>query len=241
MPLFKRYRRKHSLILFLFMAVSIYGSLYSFYYLETNLRPNLISIAEVRTKKIATEAINDAVSKKIAEETDYRNLLDIKLDSQGRVSYAQLNFSEVSRIAAETTIRVQNTLNAIEKEVIRIPIGQAFNSTILSQYGPTIPITIVPQGAAYTNVDWRFEEAGINQTLHVVFVEVKADVKIVIPFDTKNTQVVTRIPIAYALYVGNVPQFYYNGRGLPQGTEGGGDSPSVKPPNIFPPIQIMGN
>lgn len=239
MPLFRNYKRKHSIILFVLLVASIYTGLYAFYFVETNLRPNLMSIAEIRTKKIATEAINDAVSKKIAEETDYRNLLDIQLDSTGRVSYAQLNFSEVSRIAAETTIRVQNTLNIIEKEVIRIPLGMAVNSTILSQYGPTIPITIVPQGAAFTNVDWSFEEAGINQTLHVIYVEVRAEVKVVIPFDTKNTIVVTRIPIAYALYIGNVPQFYYNGRGIPQG-DGVGESPGVKPPSIFPPIQIQG-
>ncbi len=240
MVFFSKRQRRRSIIVFLVLAISIYGGIYSFYFVETRLRPNLITIAEMRTKKIATEAINDAIGKKIAEETDYRTLMDIQLDSQGRVAYAQLNFSEVSRIAAATVTRVQNVLNNIEKEVIQIPIGLALNSTILAQYGPTMPVTIVPQGAAHINIDWSFEEAGINQTLHVVYVDIRADVRVVIPFSTTPSQIVSRIPIAYALYVGNVPQFYYNGRGLPTGdnTEGGS---AVNPPNIFPPLQIQGN
>jgi len=239
MPFFRSATKRRTFILFLMIAVSIYAGLYSFYFVETKLRPNLTKIAETRTKKIVTEAINDAVSKRIAEETDYNKLLDVKLDSQGRVSYAQLNFSEVTRIAAQTTIRVQNTLKAIEKEIIRIPLGMVFDSAILSQYGPTIPITIVPQGSAYTNIDWSFEEAGINQTLHVVYVEVNAYALVIIPFDTKPVQITTKIPIAYALYIGNVPQFYYNGQGVPAGNENSGNS-MVNPPNIFPPIQIQG-
>ncbi|OEF95631.1 sporulation protein YunB [Desulfuribacillus alkaliarsenatis] len=241
MPFFRLSKTKRrSIIVFVFLVITMYFAITAFYYVETNLRPNLISIAEIRAKKIATEAINDAISKKIAEETDYQRLLDIQIDNQGRVSFAQLNFTEVSRISSSTTIRVQNTLNMIEREVIRLPLGMAFNSAILSQYGPTIPITIVPQGAAFSDVKWSFEDAGINQTLHVIYIDIRAMVKIVIPFDTKETVIETRLPIAYSLYIGEVPQFFYDGRGIPIG-EGSGEGSGVRPkaPNIFPPIQLQ--
>lgn len=234
-------RNRRSIIVFLVLSVFLYTVGYTFYFVETQFRPNLITLAEMRTRKLATEAINDAIGKKIAEETDYRNLLDVQLDQQGRVAYAQLNFSEVTRISAATMARVQNVLNNVQKEVLRLPLGMAINSAILSQYGPTIPITIIPQGTAYVNIDWSFEEAGINQTLHVIYIDIRADVRVVIPFSTTITRVTTRVPIAYALYIGNVPQFYYNGNGAPmgQGTDKGGTV--VNPPNIFPPIQIQGN
>ncbi|NLY53148.1 MAG: sporulation protein YunB [Firmicutes bacterium] len=174
--------------------------------LDRNLRPTLEAIAEARAKVIATQAINDAINTKIAQEIKYGLLITVHTDYNGKPSWAQVNTMEVNRIVAATTMRVQEILGTIRGEVLRIPLGQAFNSQLFANMGPRIPFTIVPVGTVNVEVTDAFEQAGINQTRHKIYLEVFTDVQIVIPFVTRTVQVHSKVPIADVTYLGDVPQ-----------------------------------
>ncbi len=188
------------IVLFLFLALQ------TLLLLDRNLRPTLEAIAEARAKVIATQAINDAINTKIAQEIKYGLLITVHTDYNGRPSWAQVNTTEVNRIVAATIMRVQETLAAIRGEVLYIPLGQAFNSQLLANMGPRIPFTIVPVGTVNVEVTDAFEQAGINQTRHKIYLEVYTDVQIVIPFVTRTVQVHSQVPIADVTYLGDVPQ-----------------------------------
>lgn len=174
--------------------------------LDRNLRPSLEAIAAARAKVIATQAINDAISTKIAQEIKYGLLITVHTDFNGKPSWAQVNTMEVNRIVAATTLRVQESLTAIRGEIVRIPLGQAFHSEFLSSMGPKIPFTIIPVGTVNVEVTDAFEQAGINQTRHKIYLEVYTDVQIVIPFVTSTVGVTSQVPIADVTYLGEVPQ-----------------------------------
>lgn len=78
----------------------------------------------------------------------------------------------------------------------------------------------------------EIREAGINMVHINVFIEIQAKVQVVIPFTTEPTIVTTQIPITQALFMGEVPQFYFKGSGIPE--EGNG-------PTFLPPFQLDGN
>ena len=61
-----------------------------------------------------------------------------------------------------------------------------------------------------------FQQAGINQTRHRLYLNVFSQVKIIIPLVTDNIEVAAQVPIAETIIVGEVPQTYLNldlGRG----------------------------
>ncbi|WCK53812.1 sporulation protein YunB [Aneurinibacillus sp. Ricciae_BoGa-3] len=134
----------------------------------------------------------------------------------------------------ETTNRVTNTLDDMEQVPQTIPLGQVLGSNLLSQLGPSIPITLIPYGTVQVDLETKMQEAGINMVLITVVVVIQAKVKIVIPFSTEPAYVKSEIPISNALIVGNVPQFYYDGNGKAIGSE----VPGVPAPNIVPPVKI---
>jgi sporulation protein YunB len=111
---------------------------------------------------------------------------------------------------AETTIRVQDALKAIRGEIIYIPLGQAIDSHLLANYGPRIPVRLVPIGRVNTNVIDVFESAGINQTRHKVYLDIHAEVTVVIPFVSSVIEVVTSVPLADNVYIGAVPDTVIN-------------------------------
>lgn len=199
-----RISTKQKLAVYIILVVFL--ALQTLFLLDRNLRPTLEAIAEARAKVIATQAINDAINTKIAQEIKYGLLITVHTDHNGKPSWAQVNTMEVNRIVAATTMRVQETLGGIRGEVLRIPLGQAFNSQLLANTGPRIPFTIVPVGTVNVEVTDAFEQAGINQTRHKIYLEVYTDVQIVIPFVTRTVQVHSQVPIADVTYLGDVPQ-----------------------------------
>lgn len=201
-------RRLRRTRLFVLAAICIMAGLVMF--VDTQLRPTLQTIAEARAKVIATHAINDAINTKVAQDIKYGLLITVHTDHNGRPAWAQVNTMEVNRIVAATTTRVQDTLEHLKGEVVSIPLGQAFASPIMANFGPRIPFTLVPVGTVNVEVTDAFESAGINQTRHKIYLEVFTDVQIIIPFITKSIQVHSQIPIADVTYLGDVPQTVVN-------------------------------
>lgn len=179
-----------------------------FLFVEKNLKPTLLAIAEAKATVVATQAINDVINEQISPNLDPQNLVNVKLDNRGRVVLIQPNTMEFNRLAADTTIKVQDTLQKISDEKIQIPLGQVFGSQLLASLGPKITVTIIPIGTVQVKVFDKFEQAGINQTRHMVYLVATTEVRIVVPLVSKSTSVNTQMPIAEYVVVGEVPSTY---------------------------------
>ena len=201
----RRLRLNPRLIIFIILIVIILLFIQIFLFVESNLRPTLLAIAEARAKIIAFDAINQAINEKVAQEIRYNDLIEVEKDRDGKIAMTQINTMEVNRIQAETVRRVQGTLQNIEGEIVRIPIGQVLGSQILAYYGPKVPVTLIPIGTVHVDISHSFSEAGINQTRHKIYLEVFADVQFVVPFISAEREVKTAIPIADTIYMGDVP------------------------------------
>jgi sporulation protein YunB len=196
--------------MFLFLVLFIYLAIRSFVVIESNLRPTIVAIAEARAKVLATQAINSAIDKHIAQESRYEHLIFIHKDYQGNVVMAEVNNMEVARIQTLTTMNVQSALKDLQAERIRIPLGQALGSEILANFGPRIPITLVPIGTVTAEIKQSFESGGINIVSHQVGIDITASVQIIIPFVSTEVNVRTFTPIVTATYFGKVPDTVIN-------------------------------
>ena len=74
----------------------------------------------------------------------------------------------------------------------------------------TISASILPVGAVEVNVVEAFEEAGINQTRHKIFIDVKTWMKIAVPLVSSSIEVSTQIPVTETIIIGNVPSTIIN-------------------------------
>ncbi len=201
-----------SLMFFLLLTVLLFLSIRVFLVVEKNFRSVIITLAEVRADILATEAINIAISETIARDILYKDLVFLQKDREGRVVVAQVNTMEINRLIAETTISIQNALQGLKGETIHIPLGQALGSHLLAGHGPRIPVRMIPVGRVNTNVIDVFEEAGINQTRHKIYLDIHVEVQIVIPFVSSVVEVVTVVPLTDNIYIGEVPETVINMR-----------------------------
>lgn len=212
------------------LVIIIVITIPTFVFVERNLREPLMHVAKIRVKQIATQAINEAITEQVAQQAQTEELIDWKMDSNGKISGFMLNYSEHMKITSATIETVQNSLSDLQEIPEHIPIGHAFNSALISNYGPKIPVTFEPLGAVKVELNTREKNAAINMVLVEVYIKVITEISIIIPFDTDPELVEAEIPISYLLVVGDVPMYYYDSTGKPVG-----DS-APQAPNISVPL-----
>jgi sporulation protein YunB len=179
-----------------------------FWQVETNLKPALMAIAETKAKAVATETINNIITNQISSMIDPKALVNINLDDRGRVVFIQPNTLELNRLSSNSAVSIQKALKEMGSQKIFIPLGQVSGSQIFAAAGPRIPITIIPMGTVEVKVVDTFEQAGINQTRHMIYLAVLTKVRIVIPLVSKSSEISSQIPAAEYIIVGEVPNTY---------------------------------
>ncbi|WP_048601746.1 sporulation protein YunB [Rubeoparvulum massiliense] len=199
---------------------------------EQQLRPQLMTIAKSRVKQIATEALNASINKKIAENINYLDMIQIERDESEMIRNVILDYSKLARVAGEATATVESTIGAIKKERLELPLGQALNSNILAQLGPKLPIIIEPRGNVKVDITRELENAGINMVLLSIYMQFTVEIRVILPFATEPEVITSQIPIHFSLIVGEVPHIYLNYGD--QGSGGGNTQIPLQSPISIP-------
>lgn len=193
------------IVLIVMFIVSIQG----FFYVERNIEPALKEIAQTYVKQIASLTISDAIAHNLNNETDQNHdVVVFEKNDEGKIVLITIDQAKQAQIVTAVTERANQELKELANKPIKIPLGQAFNSNILAQLGPLVPITLIPVGAAKADISIELEEAGINVVTITVYLKIQADVRIVIPFSSDEAVVSTSLPIDFIVLPGEVPNVY---------------------------------
>jgi len=206
----RRSRGRKIIVITLFVIIGLF---ILFIVAEKRVEPTLMLIAQSKADQVAKLAITDAVTKRLTQQgVDFNEIVIMEKDGEGSIKAVNFNFKEYSRIVGETTARIQNRLKEFEQENVKttIPLGLATKNVFLEHLGPDIPVSFVPIGAVKTRLETRLKQAGINMVLVTVYIYIEVDLRVIIPFATKQQTVTTEIPITEALIVGKVPNYLYN-------------------------------
>ncbi|GGA35020.1 hypothetical protein GCM10010917_20300 [Paenibacillus physcomitrellae] len=201
-----------------------------FNYVERRMDGPLMELAKIRLKQIATESLNEAISEQVANGKQYGNLVDWKTDANGKITGFVLNYKSHMEITSDTVQTVKRTLDRVSKLNEKIPLGQALGSTIIASFGPRIPIRMEPQSDVKVDLNTRKQDAGINTILVEVYLHIRTEVSVVVPFNMGPQVVETDIPVSYLMVVGDVPMYYYDNKGQPVG-ENGANAPNIALPS----------
>lgn len=176
--------------------------------MEQNLSQTLLDMAFARAYSMAVETINRAVKQAMAQGVTYEELIDAQMDAQGRVSMLRANTMRMNELASQTALLAERELGSAENQVVEIPLGAALGVSFLSGLGPRLEVQILPVGAVHTSFDTEFETAGINQTRHKIFLNLRATVSLIVPTGSQLVEVTSTVPIAESIIVGEVPDSF---------------------------------
>lgn len=177
---------------------------------DMRIKGSVLEIAQSEAQIQAIEIVNQAVNDKIVAVTDYQDIVSIHKDNQGRIIMIQANTVILNQIMANTVREVTASLKGLAGQTISIPLGQVTGSVLLAAYGPRLNVRVIPAKQVTVEVENRFEQAGINQTRHLIYFKINSRIKIAVPLVDKEIQVANTIPLADTIIVGSVPDTYLN-------------------------------
>lgn len=206
----KRRRKIVQKIVAIFMAMVIVALAIALWVYWKSMTPTILDIAQVQVKAQTTQAVNEAVLS-VLQGVDYADFVTVEKNSQNEVVLITANSNSVNQLARTASIVTQGKINTLFQQAISIPLGTLSGIPLLSQLGPDVNIVIDPVGTVQCSFVSHFETAGINQTLHRIYLNVSSTVDVIIPSSHQVVQIDTPILVCETVIVGKVPDTFLQG------------------------------
>ena len=191
----------------LFVLVIVFFAL--FFMLRSKYRLVIEDLAQTQVKNTTSDLTNDAIAKQIAAgDIQYDRIVFFEKDLDGRITALKTNMSEVNRLKTDILNIINDEILALDHSDIGIPLGSLFFPELLSGKGPAIPVHILSIRNSDANFVSHFSQAGINQTLHRLNMEVSIDVAVLVLGQTSSFTMSSEVVVAETIIVGDVPQTF---------------------------------
>ena len=204
---FKRNKKIKRKAVCIFFCLSAF-ILILFFYFQRNATRVLISISEATMRASTTIAVNDAVYYTLSDEMRYEDLVTVNKDTTGNIVSVSANSLKINKIARDTASISQSNLKNLSLNGIPVPLGALTGIEAFAGLGPSIQFRIIPVSSVSCDFSSKFESVGINQTKHSIYLNVIADVSIVMPSRTENFAVTTDILVGESVIIGKIPDTY---------------------------------
>lgn len=196
-----------------FVLVLAISLIISFIYADFRLKSAILEIAKSRAQVMQSERISHIVNEQVVAQVNYQDIVEIHKDNQGRIVLIQPNTIILNKMMTNTVTEVSASLNNMEEQSLEIPLGEITGSKILAGYGPRMTVRIIPVGQVHVSVLNKFDQAGINQTRHLIYFNIENTIKVAVPFLDEEVQVSAVVPLAETIIVGTVPDTYVGWNG----------------------------
>ena len=180
-----------------------------FLFFRHKYRLIISGLAETQVRNATSDLINDAIDKQIENANiQYDRIVFFEKDLNGRITALKTNMSEVNRLKTDILNIINDEILALDTSDLGIPIGSLILPEFLSGKGPDIPVRILSIRNSDASFSSDFTEAGINQTLQKLNMEVSVDVAVLVLGQTNYFTVSSQVVVAETIIVGQVPDTF---------------------------------
>ena len=166
-------------------------------------------LAETKVKNSTSDLINDAIDHQIEDGSiQYDRIVYFEKDLDGQITALKTNMIEVNRLKTAILNLINDEILALDSEELGIPIGSLILPEVFAGRGPDIPINIISIRNSEGAFSSHFIEAGINQTLQKIVMDISVDVSVLVLGKTASFTINSQVVVAETVIVGKVPDTY---------------------------------
>ena len=186
----------------------------AFLFLRSRYRLVIQDLAQTQVRNSTSDLTNDAIARQISEgKIQYDRIVYFEKDLNGRITALKTNIGEVNHLKTDILNIINDEILALDTSDIGIPIGSLILPEFFSGKGPGIPVHILSIRNSDAVFSSHFSQAGINQTLHQLVMEVQVDVAVLVLGQTSTFAVSSQVVVAETVIVGDVPDTYLQSGG----------------------------
>ena len=202
----RRRLRRAAFKLMIFLAIIIFA----FFIFREKYSQAIRSLAETQVKNATSDLINDAIDQQIVSgNIQYDRIVYFEKDLNGKITALKTNMSEVNRLKTAILNLINDEILALDSTDLGIPIGNLILPELFPGRGPDIPVQIIAIRNSDASFMSDFSEAGMNQTLQQLTMEVSVDVTVLVLGRANSFTISSQVVVAETIIVGQVPDNYF--------------------------------
>ena len=206
-----RFLKRVAVWLFLIFVVLLSGLLL----FRSKYSDTLRQLAETQVKNSSSDLTNDSLTELLqGNDVQYDRIVYFEKDLNGKITAMKTNIMEVNRLKTRILELVNGRILALDTTDLGIPIGSLLFPEVFAGKGFSIPIHILSIRNSDASCRSEFQQAGINQTLHRLLMDVTVDVSILVLGQTESFSVNSEVVVAETVIVGDVPDTFFNSGGI---------------------------
>ncbi len=198
-------KHKKKIVALLIIVTIIVSGLLIF---KNSINTIISDTVELKSKALATKAMNSAIADVVINSIVYEDLVNIITDELGNISMIQANSLEINNLSKDLAQTTENKIEEYGRTGISIPLGSFTGIPFFVGRGPKVKLKVNPIGAVNCSFLSQFETAGINQTNHKIYLNISANVGIVLPLLSTKYNTSRQVLISESIIVGQVPEVY---------------------------------
>ena len=172
-------------------------------------------LAQTQIKNVTSDLINDAIDKQIDNGTiQYDRMVYFEKDLEGKITALKTNMSEVNRLKTDLLNLINDEILAMDSDHLGIPMGSLIFPELFAGRGPSIPVQILTIRNSEASFFSEFSQAGINQTLQKLNMQVSVDVAVLVLGKVDDFTITSQVVIAETVIVGQVPDMFLQTGGI---------------------------
>ena len=170
--------------------------------------PVLCELAQAQARTAAAHAIEDVVAEQIEKgKIRYDQIVFFEKNASGKITALKTNMQEVNRLKGLILRLIRQKLLAMDGPELGVPLGSLLFPAICTG-GPVIPVQILSVQNARASFQSHFSQAGINQTLHRLLMNIQAEGTILVFGEIRSFSVSSHVLVAETVIVGDVPNSF---------------------------------
>lgn len=208
-------KRKFSFRILIFPILAFFMAfLLLFAYTEKILGPQFEDLARTTAEKFMLESVNQAVGE-MADNglLSYSDMVKTIRDASGQVIYLEVDTAMLGKAKSNLVKIIDNALSKTKKLSVFVPYGSLIGWNLTSGKGFPVKVKLFPVGMAEGEIYTVLEDCGINQTRHMIRVDIKAKMLLVLPGENAEVKTEVSLPLGERVLVGDVPEIYLDNIG----------------------------
>lgn len=194
-------------LLTLAVALLVAGAIITL--LENKLRPVVAEIAAAQVRNTMTAVVETAVTAGLAaRQVSYADFVTIQRDEGGAITALTTDMARMNLLRTELTAAILDALEEVDVSDVQVPLGSLFDLEPLWAKGPALKARAMTVGTVRAEFDSQLTSAGVNQTLHRIWMEVDVPMTLLLPGGEVEVALDTRLCVAETVIVGQVPDTY---------------------------------
>ncbi len=183
-------------------------------YSEHLLSRRFTSLAKSQAEKYLTETVNSAVEQMASEGLlSYSSMVKTIRDPSGEVIYLEVDTAMLAKAKAQLVQYVDQALAEKKRITLSVPLGSLGGWNLFSGLGFPVRVRIFPIGSTSGEIYTVLEDCGINQTRHLIQVNVHAKLHLILPEENAVIETKVSLPLGERVLVGDVPEIYLDNIG----------------------------